>query len=384
MTERTRVRVAVVMWAVSVAAAMVALGLLFAGVNTVVYIAGVTLTFSTVGVLVVRAQPRNRIGWILLAIGACYAYLVLGAEYGTAALAQHWPLPPRVTLWVALWIWGPALGTTATYLFLLFPDGHLPSPRWRWVAWLSGIAIATATVGYAVAAARVVFPAGPRAFVALVRTGNIDVHAPVFEVGVLLAAVCMVASVVAAVMRLRRSTGREHEQLQWFVYGTVALAVGVVGSFGQNSIVLPHLGFAAFVACIAVAMLRHRLYDIDRIVNRTLVYGVVTILLGSVYGALAVGLGSVLGSNANSLVIAGATLVVAALFRPVRRRIQAFIDRRFYRRKYDAALTLEQFTARLREEVDLDDLEVHLLDVVRDTLQPAQATLWLRTAEAAR
>src|SRR5207244_1129632 len=138
------------------------------------------------------------------------------------------------------------------------------------------------------------------------------------------------------------------------------------------------------IACvpiaIGIAVLRYRLYDIDRIINRTLVYGGLTILLAGVYAGLAVGLGAVAGSNANSVVIAGSTLVVAALFRPARRRIQGFIDRRFYRRRYDATRTLETFTSRLREEVDLDDLQIHLLDVVSDTMQPAQASLSLRAA----
>jgi hypothetical protein len=129
---------------------------------------------------------------------------------------------------------------------------------------------------------------------------------------------------------------------------------------------------------IGMAILRYRLYEIDRIINRTLVYGAMTVLLGGLYAGLAVGLGAVVGSRANSVVIAGSTLVVAALFRPARHRIQAFIDRRFYRRKYDAARTLEAFTARLRQDVDLDSVRLHLLGVVDDTMRPVQASLWLR------
>jgi hypothetical protein len=297
----------------------------------------------------------------------------------------------RLQFWVALWSWTPALGMTATFLFLLFPDGRLPSPRWRWVGWLSGLSVGMAAAGFAAASAWVVFRATPRQFEELVRTGTLVTSAhpapaaeAAFEVGVILAACCMVASVAATIVRLRRATGRERQQLQWFVYGAIALAIGAAGTFlqGLASTLLPVFGFTWFVVCVAVAMLRHRLYDIDRIVNRTLVYGAVTVMLGAVYAGLAVGLGSVLGSNANSVVIAGATLVVAALFRPARRRIQGFIDRRFYRRKYDAARTLEEFAARLREELDLEDLQTHLMDVVGETMQPAQASLWLRTPEA--
>ncbi|MDP9343070.1 MAG: hypothetical protein M3Q23_13480 [Actinomycetota bacterium] len=393
MTDRTRVRLGVAVWAVSIAMVLAAFGLLFVAVNSVAYIGAITLMFSTVGVLVVRAQPRNRIGWVLLAIGGCYAYLVFSAEYGTAAVAHHWPLPAdRELLWAGLWSWAPALGMTATFLFLLFPDGHLPSGRWRWVGWLSGLAISAATAGYAAGAAPIVFRASPRQFADMARHRLPNLQAgpvpqAVFEIGVLVGAVCMVASVVATVVRLRRSTGREHQQLQWFTYGAIALAAGLAGSFGQSALVsalVPAFGFTWFTVCVAVAMLRYRLYDIDRIVNRTLVYGAVTALLAAVYAGLAVGLGSVVGSNQNSLVIAGSTLVVAALFRPVRGRIQGFIDRRFYRRKYDAVRTLEAFTSRLRDEVDMEELREHLLGVVAETMQPDHASLWLRVSETAR
>jgi hypothetical protein len=150
----------------------------------------------------------------------------------------------------------------------------------------------------------------------------------------------------------------------------------------QNAITTGTL--ALMPIAIGVAILRYRLYDIDRIVNRTLVYVALSALLGGVYAGLAVGLGAVAGSKANSLVIAASTLVVAALFTPARRRIQAFIDRRFYRRRYDAVRTLETFSSRLRDEVDLDQLRDHLLAVVGDTMQPAQAMLWLRPAQEGR
>jgi hypothetical protein len=397
MTDRGSLRLGLTVWALSILLALVGLALMLVyalrhiALDAAGFIGAITLMFSTVGLLVVRAQPRNRVGWILLAIGACYAVLGFGSQYATAAVHAGRVLPGvREILWAGFWMWVPALGMTATFLFLLFPDGHLPSRRWRWVAWPAGFAIGMAALATAIDAGQAVFGSGTREFLRIARSGGASVTPPpllrgLFAAGVLMAAGCMIASVAATVVRLRGSTGRERQQLQWLVYGAIVLAVGVAASFlqGPLSAALPAFGFTWFVTCVAVAMLRHRLYDIDRIVNRTLVYGAVTILLGAVYAGLAVGLGSAVGSNANSLVIAGSTLVVAALFTPARRRIQAFIDRRFYRRKYDAARTLEAFSARLRDEVDLEELRKHLLTVVGETMQPAHASLWLRGAGAA-
>ena len=192
-------------------------------------------------------------------------------------------------------------------------------------------------------------------------------------------------------MRYRRASGVEREQIKWLFYASLVVLAGIVAQIPVSALLsspeavtnAQNALISGAIACvpiaIGIAVLRYRLYDIDRIINRSLVYVLLTAVLGGVYAGLAVGLGAVVGSKANSLVIAGSTLVVAALFTPARRRIQGFIDRRFYRRRYDATRTLEAFTTRLREEVDLGELEVHLLDVVRDTMQPAQASLWLRT-----
>ena len=297
----------------------------------------------------------------------------------------------NVVLFVAVGTLGAVISSRRpenTFLLLLFPDGRLPSRRWR--------PFARGVGGFMVLVAPVfMFTPG--------RYSDIPVRNPVglrgagpvlrglgtasYPVVVFLTLACAASLVV----RYRRARGRERLQIKWFGYGAVFMALcfaigGVASGLGSvaASDAISTVGFLGIPAGAAVALLRYRLYDIDRVINRTLVYGAVTVLLGAVYASLAVGLGSVVGSNANTLVIAGATLVVAALFRPVRRRMQALIDRRFYRRKYDAVRTLEAFTARLREEVDMEELREHLLGVVGETMQPAHASLWLRSVEAAR
>jgi hypothetical protein len=282
-------------------------------------------------------------------------------------------------------LWYPTLGVLATFAVLLFPTGRLPSQRWRPAAWLAGFGNVVLPLSFALAPGPLDkgFPDNPLGIPG--AEGVLSLLQGL--AGILLMVSCALA-VASMVVRFRRARGDERQQLKWFVSAAavllVALVLGIVGNGALASDYIFAVGVALVPLAAGVAILKYRLYDIDRVINRTLVYGAVTILLGAVYAGLAVGLGSVVGSNANSLVIAGATLVVAALFRPVRRRIQGFIDRRFYRRKYDAVRTLEAFTARLREEVDLEDLREHLLGVVGETMQPSRATLWLKTAGAER
>jgi hypothetical protein len=198
----------------------------------------------------------------------------------------------------------------------------------------------------------------------------------------------MVLALVAVLDRYRHGPAEERQQLKWLTYGAIGLAAGIAATFLPGSSLLnfglAFPGFLWFTTCVVIAMLRYRLYDIDVIVNRTLVYGALTSLLAGVYLGAVFGLGAVVRSIAghrnNGLVVAASTLAVAALFSPARRALQAFIDRRFYRRKYDAARTLESFGARLRDDVNLDELSGHLVGVVHDTMQPAQVSLWLREA----
>jgi hypothetical protein len=244
-----------------------------------------------------------------------------------------------------------------TDLLLLFPDGRPPSPRWRPVAWLSAI-----------------------------ETEAVELIGGVM---VSLLVLCGLASVAALVVRFRRSRGVERQQLKWFVSAGVVTFTGwwVIDQVVVGRVRVPAAGLltALVVATIpvaaGVAILRYHLYDIDRLINRTLVYGALTALLGAVYAALVLTLGQLfgrLGAQPPSWVVAGATLAVAALFQPARRRIQDLVDRRFNRRKYDAARTIEAFSARLRDELDLDTLAAELVAVTDQTVQPTSASLWLR------
>jgi hypothetical protein len=343
--------------------------------------------FPTVGAVIASRRPENAIGWLYIAIGLTGFGAFAGNEYAIYAFHAH----PRggqggafALEIIGNTLWYPTLGMLATFALLLFPTGHLPSRRWRPVAWLAGAAITLISLVF-------LFEPGPLDKGLPDNPLGIQGAKQMLNVltsvgGFLLMGTC-VLSVASIFVRVRGARGDERQQLKWFVYAALVLLVAVVFGISANGRYASDYVFAVGVGVIplaaGIAILKYRLYDIDRVINRTLVYGAVSVLLGAIYAGLAVGLGSFTGRD-NSVVIAGSTLVVAALFSPARRRTQGFIDRRFYRRKYDAVRTLEAFTARLRDEVDLDDLQVHLLDVVRDSMQPAHASLWLRTAEANR
>jgi hypothetical protein len=346
------------------------------------------VAFAAVGSVIVSRRPENVIGWLLVAAGlasAIQAFTELYAMY--AVLAHPGSLPAgRDVAWVQAWIWMVPVALLGGFVFPLFPDGKLPSPRWRWIPWLAGAGMVLGIIGTGLAQ-------GPLQNFRTIRN-PFGVQGNPFQVfggGGFPFIASVVAGCVSVFVRFGRAGGTERQQVKWLAFSGVFVAVmllpaGLTASASSTAVLAKAfqdallVGFAAIPLAIGVAVLRYRLYEIDRIINRTLVYGLLTALLGGVYVGLAVGLGSVVSSNQNSLVIAGSTLVVAALFTPARRRIQALIDRRFYRRRYDAGHTLEVFSARLRDEVDLDELREHLLRVVGETMQPARAQLWLRPA----
>jgi hypothetical protein len=350
--------------------------------------------FATTGAIIAARRPENTIGWLFIAIGVITIVANLGEQYARYSLVTEPEALPGATgaAWVSHWTFGLGI-ELIIFLLLLFPDGRPVSKRWKPLLWLAGAVLLAFALDSAFrpgnlteSDAVVTNPLGIPGSQDLFEGLNVAAN-----VGLQVVAVLSVASLLA---RARRSVGQEREQLKWFAY---AAALMVVASFIGNPLaeLLPRsvaeeirdvpfvFGIALLPIATGVAILRYRLYDIDRIVNRTLVYGALTAFLAMAYFAIVVALQNVIpGADDSDLTIAGSTLAVAALFRPLRARIQGFIDRRFYRRKYDTQRTLESFSTRLREDVDLHHLSADLLGVVRDTMQPAHASLWLKEKSA--
>jgi hypothetical protein len=351
--------------------------------------------YPTVGAIVASRRPGNAMGWLFLSIGVLIGVGALGwvySEYAIGIQGEHTALGVAGA-WVASWFWYPTLGLTFLFTLLLFPDGRVPSRRWRPLAYVAAVALAAMTV-LAALAERI---EGSTGFsidnpVGIPGLGYVE-DLPVGAVLFIVYGLCQVGAILSLIVRFRRSRGDERQQLKWFVYGgAVMVLVGFVEELFPGVTGDSDLAFAITISLLPIAMgvaiMKYRLYDLDRIINRTLVYSALSALLVLVYVAGVVGLGAILQEitqqENNSLAVAASTLVVAALFRPARSRIQGFIDRRFYRRRYDATKTLEAFSARLRDEVELDSLTTDLLGVIRETVQPIHASLWLRDAQEVR
>ncbi len=357
-------------------------------------------SFATVGALILRRSPRHRMAWfLLLATGSAMAVPSLLDAYAVQGLANAPGSLPGAAGVAALnqGTWVLSIGTIAIFTVLLFPDGRLPSPRWRWLARVGSLDIAAIVLLIAVLPGRLEEGAG-KGHVNPLGVESLDKPLNVaFVASILLLPLCIVAATVALVLRFRRSHGVERLQLKWFAAAASLVAltylVAMAGQFGKDKpfdspdpvwlLVLQQVASLAFLAlpvAIGIAILRHRLYDIDVVIKRTVVYGSLTLSLALVYLAVVLTLrwlsGTVTGDS--DLAVATSTLVVAALFRPLRRRIQTGVDQRFYRRTYDANLTLESFTERLRQEVSLDAVSSDLREVVDETMQPAFLSLWLR------
>ena len=343
--------------------------------------------FAPIGALIASRHPRNPIGWISCGIGLFQLSSGASFEYALRSLiVDPGSLPGGdVAAWVSSWTWAPGLGLVAL-MMLLFPTGHPPTRRWLWVGWM-------ATASNAALVVYDMFMWGEQGRDLLLEE-TIEVP-PAVELAASLMFASALVAFVSLVVRFQRSSGIERLQLKWLAY--VASIAGILiipeaflleplglddSTLGVTLEIMLNLSAACFPIAAAVAILRYRLYDIDLIINRTLVYGSLTTLLAVAYIGIVVTLQNVIpGADDSDLTIAGSTLAVAALFRPLRARVKSFIDRRFYRRKVDAQETLESFSSRLREDVDLDHLSRDLLGVVRDTMQPAHASLWIRTQE---
>ena len=345
----------------------------------------------TVGAIVASRRPENPIGWLLLVSGLAISMNHFGAQYAIyALLAQPGSLPAGEALaWIASWLLPIYAGLQVFYL-LLFPTGRLPSRRWRPLAWLTVAFISVGAILSAFSPGAHLGSLGPiRNPLGIEGFTNVY-KALLYSVTPLLYG----AVALSLLLRLRRAVGVERQQLKWFAYSAAIFAIGIVLIVIPIAIETPlwfeRVGTAIFTAAgtaitisIGIAILRYRLYEIDTLINRTLVYGSLTVSLAVVYfGGVTVTqaiFGALTGQEEQpQLAVVVSTLVIAALFNPLRRRIQSFIDRRFYRRRYDAAKTLEAFSAKLRDETDLDALSDDLVGVVRETMQPAHVSLWLR------
>ena len=342
--------------------------------------------FMVVGALIVAHRPGNAIGWIFSAIALLAFTGQLANEYATYAyVTRPGSLPGAIlAAWYASWSWFVVVALALVFTPLLFPTGRLLSPRWRPVAWLAGVTTVALTVLGALQANldlvgdQVI--ANP---IGIAAVENPEVSA--VGAGLLILLVLVIAVAFASlVIRFRRSRGAERQQLKWFTYAGALLPLALLDDYLPAPV--GDLVFGVVIVFLPVAagiaILRYRLYDIDRLINRTLVYGLLTALLAGVYGGAVLILGQAfggVGGDPPSWAVAGATLAVAALIQPARRRIQTVVDRRFNRRKFDAAKTVEAFSARLRDEVDLEALSAELLAVVEQTIQPARASLWLRS-----
>ena len=341
------------------------------------------LVFATVGGLILARRPSNVIGWLCWAIGFAVSLSAFGSIQAARTIAGHSIGSPAVLvlyqLGQVLYLL-PLLGLLPL-LVLLFPTGRLPSRRWRPVVWVFvvGLLLYTCSVLFKPDLGRGL-PANP-----LGLEGVEGLLGLVGAITGLLFAAFLVLVLGSLLLRFRRVRGDERQQLKWFIFAAALLLV-LPPTLGSA---LERLGweligwvFAMLVLCllptaIGVALLRYRLYDIDRIINRTLTYGLLTVLLAGGYAVVVLGLGQLLGRD-SSLVVAIVTPAVAAVFQPARRRVQAAVDRRFNRRRYNAAQTIAAFSARLREEIDLDTLSAELVSVVDQTTQPTTISLWLR------
>ena len=362
------------------------------------------LAFPLVGALIASKRPQNPIGWICLTAGFLWMLIVLSDSYGAYGLAKPGSIPyPMASEALGLWLWVPPVGLLGIYLVLLFPNGRLPSKRWRPLAWLSGAVIVLGSFGIALDPGPVEGLGGVRNPFGLEGAPWVAYAAVVVP----LLPVCVLASAVSLVLRYRRSGGEERQQIKWIAFaasfvGLVAL-ITVVSTlmFAPESLEtagtqplwlellqdVELLSLAGVPVAVGFAILRHRLYDIDVVINRTLVYGSLTAMLAAVYYGSVVVLQYIfraLSGGESQLAIVASTLVIAALFNPLRRRVQGFVDRRFYRSKYDAAKTLATFSAKLRDETDLDELNDELVRVVLETMQPAHVSLWLRLDTASK
>ena len=364
-----------------------------------------TLSYSTLGAIIVINRPRNPIGWLLL--GLATAATVVGfaiqySVYGLVTVAPHMTLglgreDPRQLIgarfmgWLQSWgqsIYFPAL---VALPYLLYPNGKLPSRRWRPAIWLVVFAVTLSTLSVILEPGPIYNYAGSQA-IRLPMNNPTGVTLPswisdAMSWGWGLSIMVVMISLFAPISRYRKAKGTERQQLKWFVYfASIFLVLFFIfgGGLGEAG-----LGIIVLIPPVAaaIAIVQYRLYDIDLIINRTLVYGSITAILAVTYLASVAVLQSIISrvtGQQSSIAIVATTLIIAALFQPLRRRVQSFVDRRFYRRKYNMERTLAEFGASLRDDVDQDALSDSLLSAITEAIQPEHLSLWLRDIRYSR
>jgi hypothetical protein len=362
------------------------------------------LAFPIVGALIASRRPENPIGWICLADGLLWGFLTVTESYSIYGAARPGAVPFPVAIGALgnQWLWVPTVGLLGIYLILLFPDGKLPSGRWRPLALFSAAVIVLQSAAEGLAPGPLENQGGVRNPFGLEALPWLQTAA---YITLPLLPLCILAAAVSMVLRYRSSRGEVRQQIKWVAFVASFAGLFYLGALVSPLIFQPEIlrgarlsspplwfellssiavaGFAGVPVAIGFAVLKYRLYDIDIIINRALVYGPLTVSLAAVY------IGGVATTQAlfrtltgqeqqPQLAVVVSTLAIAALFNPSRRRIQGFIDRRFYRSKYDARKTLEAFSTRLRDDTDLETLNDDLAGVISETLQPAHVSLWLR------
>jgi hypothetical protein len=384
MNTRTTSRL---VWALSASiAAIFAIGLLLPGWADSLFLASVAVPFGAVGAVVARQRPKNPIGWLFLAFSGVAAVAFTGIGYWASGPAGAGSRPgAALAVSLAVHLWHPAF-SLFILSFLLFPDGRLLSRRWIWPARVAAVlGVVGVLSGMLEHGFYKDFLANEPVLPEPLITGPVaDVAAWIFSFCVLALVFGVLGlSTVSIFLRFKRSTGAVRQQMKWVMSAIVVFAIALPGSLiflGQayGAFLLPLVPISA-----GIAILRYRLFDIDVIINRALVYGALTAALVLVYAGSVVTMGAIAGALSpegnNNLAVAGSTLVVAALFGPFRRSVQAFIDRRFYRHKYDSEQTVAQFSARLRDQLDLESLNTELTSVVAKTVQPSHVSVWLKS-----
>jgi signal transduction histidine kinase len=356
-----------------------------ARISFVVALAVVALTYGVSGAVLAGRRPSNPIGWIMTAIGLSESTLVIGAAY-VVLTQDRWPSAPfqEIAAWTGNWLWVPGLGAILTFLLLLFPDGHPPSPRWRWVMWVAGAGMLVGTVGWAVGLwwAR---------WLILAHPDRTDVAPKGFAgvaglVGViLLFGVAGIASIVSVVVRWRRAVGDERQQLRLFLWAAAVTGVGFLVALPSSSQLLLVVGILLLPISIAIAVMKYRLYDIDLVISKTVVYATLAGFIGVVYAATVAVVALLVGADVtNPAISIAATGVVALTFQPARDRVQRFANRLVYGHRSTPYEVLSRFSDRVGNTYATDDVLPRTARVIAEGVHAERATIWLNLADELR